>query len=143
VAATGRLLSASSCATSSRTCGHITTGSPRALRLLITDGSYGDRTQRLAQQVDALALAARSGAVVTAPLQTATAAIRGSSRPYRWCHLLSADETRSIPANARCAWQQLGECGVPPEARRILPLRGQCALGPLNLFTDSRLQSPI
>ena len=40
---------------------------PRA-RLLITDGSYGDRNQRLAQQIDALALAAQGGAVVTAPL---------------------------------------------------------------------------
>jgi len=40
---------------------------PRA-RWLITDASYGDRNQRLNQQVDALVQAARKGAVVTAPL---------------------------------------------------------------------------
>lgn len=39
-------------------------------------------------------------------------------------------------------WQQLGECGVPQQARRILPLHGQCALGPLNLFTGRSGHSP-
>lgn len=39
-------------------------------------------------------------------------------------------------------WQQLGECDVPQQARRILPLHGQCALGPLNLFTGRSGHSP-
>ncbi|WP_082082817.1 MBL fold metallo-hydrolase [Pantoea sp. BL1] len=40
---------------------------PPSAKLLITDASYGDRTQRLRDQMDALAMAATHGAVIAVP----------------------------------------------------------------------------
>lgn len=40
---------------------------PPQAKLLITDASYGDRTQRLSEQMDALAIAAGQGAVIAVP----------------------------------------------------------------------------
>ncbi len=39
-------------------------------------------------------------------------------------------------------WLQLGAVAVPMHARRLLPLRGQSAIGPLNLFTGRSGHSP-
>lgn len=39
-------------------------------------------------------------------------------------------------------WLQLGNVEVPMYARRLLPLRGQSAIGPLNLFTGRSGHSP-
>ncbi|KHE01361.1 hypothetical protein NL54_11060 [Pantoea stewartii] len=96
---------------------------PRA-RWLITDASYGDRHQRLHQQVDALVQAARHGAVVTAPLHgrgpEMALRLRSQGLPVRLCPQVREEVSqllaqKTLPAATALALLPL--LGEPTPAR--------------------------